>query len=44
MDFCKQHMADYALPHRIVFVDEFPHTKMGKVDFVKLENRINGRN
>lgn len=42
-NFCKQHMADYALPHRIVFVDEFPHTKMGKVDFVKLEKIMNGR-
>jgi len=43
-DFCKQHMADYAMPHRIVFLDEFPYTKMGKVDFLKLENMMNGRN
>ena len=41
MDFCKHHMAEFALPHRIVFVDEFPRTKMGKVDFVQLENRLN---
>jgi len=43
-DFCKQHMADYAMPHRIAFVNEFPYTKMGKVDFLKLENMMNGLN
>lgn len=41
IDFCKDHMADYSLPYRISFVDEFPYTKMGKVDFVKLEKIMN---
>ena len=41
MEFCKQNMADYALPHRILFVEEFPLTKMGKTDYVTLEKSIN---
>lgn len=41
MDFCRQNMAEYALPHRILFVDEFPLTKMGKTDFLALEKAIN---
>lgn len=41
MDFCKQHMADYALPRRIAFVEHFPTTKMGKVDFIALEEMMN---
>lgn len=43
MNFCREHMADYALPHRLIFVNDFPHTNMGKVDYLKLENSINGR-
>lgn len=40
-DYCKQNIADYALPHRIIFVDEFPLTKMGKTDYLTLEKAIN---
>lgn len=41
MDFCKLNMADYALPNRIIFVDHFPLTKLGKTDYVALEKAIN---
>ena len=43
LQHCKQHIAEYALPAQIVFVDEFPKTKMGKTDFKTLEDRINNR-
>lgn len=39
--FCRQNMADYALPHRILFVEEFPLTRMGKIDYLALEKSIN---
>ena len=41
LDYCKQNIADYALPNRVIFVDEFPLTKMGKTDYVALEKAIN---
>lgn len=41
MNFCRQNMAEYALPYRILFVDEFPLTKMGKTDYLALEKAIN---
>lgn len=43
MEYCRRNMAEYALPRRIDFVDEFPRTKLGKVDFRALEKRMNGR-
>ena len=41
MQFCRRNMAEYALPQRILFVDKFPLTKMGKTDYVELEKAIN---
>ncbi|MBO5395445.1 MAG: acyl--CoA ligase [Clostridia bacterium] len=43
LDHCRQNIAEYAFPSQIVFVDEFPKTKMGKIDFKNLEDRINNR-
>ena len=43
MKHCKENLAEYSLPRKIIFIDEFPKTKMGKVDFKELENRINKR-
>lgn len=43
MKCCRENMADYSLPHRICFVEDFPHTKMGKIDYLKLENMMNER-
>ena len=40
MNFCKLHMAEFSLPHRIEFIEEFPKTRMGKVDFIQLEQRM----
>lgn len=33
---CKNHIAKYALPRDIVFIDELPKTKVGKVDYNKI--------
>lgn len=43
MTHCKKHLAEYSLPRKIVFIDEFPKTKMGKVSFKALEDKINNR-
>lgn len=43
MKHCRENVAEYALPTQIIFTDEFPKTKMGKVDFKTLEDRINNR-
>ncbi len=32
----KQYLAKYEIPREIVFVDDLPKTKLGKVDFIKL--------
>ena len=42
-EHCRKHLAEYSQPKKIVFVDEFPKTKMGKADFRALENRINNK-
>ncbi len=42
-EFCKEKLAGYSQPKKIIFVDEFPKTKMGKIDFKNLEDRINNR-
>ena len=43
MAHCKKHLAEYSLPRKIIFIDEFPKTKMGKVNFKALEDKINNR-
>ncbi len=35
-DFCSTAIAKYAMPKEIEFIDEFPKTKVGKVDFKAL--------
>lgn len=42
MECCKNNLAEYSLPHEIVFRDEIPVTNMGKVDYLSLEKEING--
>ena len=39
---CKERLAAYSVPTRIVFMDSLPLTKMGKTDYVKLEREANG--
>lgn len=38
---CEQHLAEYAIPTDYKFVDEFPRTAVGKVDYVAMENENN---
>lgn len=38
-DHCARHIAAYALPREIVFVDSLPETGLGKTDYRKLEDR-----
>ena len=42
-EYCKEKLAGYSQPKKIIFIEEFPKTKMGKVDFKSLEDRINNR-
>ena len=42
MECCKNNLAEYSLPHEIIFRDEIPVTNMGKVDYLSLEKEING--
>lgn len=37
-DFCRKHIAVYALPREIEFCNGFPHTKIGKIDYKEMEN------
>lgn len=43
INHCKDNLAEYSVPRKIVFADSFPKTKMGKVDFRLLEDKINNR-
>ena len=35
---CKEKLADYQIPIDIMIVDELPLTKVGKIDYLTLEN------
>ncbi len=39
---CKENLSEYSVPHELIIRDELPVTKMGKVDYVALQNEING--
>ncbi len=43
MAHCKKNLAEYSMPRKIIFTDEFPKTKMGKTSFKSLEDKINNR-
>ncbi len=36
-EFCRQHLARYKVPKRIIFTDALPHSPYGKVEKVKLK-------
>ena len=40
MEFCKKNLAKYMVPHDFVYRKKLPKTKIGKVDFKKLESDI----
>ena len=39
-DYCKKNLAKYMVPHDFVYRKKLPKTKIGKVDFKKLESDI----
>ena len=41
IDYCKQHIAQYALPREVEFRTELPKTLVGKVAYRKLEEEAN---
>lgn len=41
MNYCKKNLAKYMVPKEIVFRKQLPKTKLGKVDFSKLQNDTN---
>ena len=34
---CQQSLIKYAVPHEITFIKEMPRTKMGKIDYNRIE-------
>lgn len=38
LDFCRKKMRHHYCPHKIIFVDELPTNKNGKIDRIKLRN------
>lgn len=38
---CKKRLSDYAVPTKIVFREDLPLTKMGKIDITRIENELN---
>lgn len=38
--YCKKNLAKYMVPHEFVYRKKLPKTKLGKVDFKKLESDI----
>lgn len=41
MKSCRQLLAQYSLPHEIVFCDSLPVTNLGKTDYITLEKEMN---
>lgn len=39
-DYCKKHLAKYMMPYEFVYRKKLPTTKLGKVDFKKLQSDI----
>lgn len=44
LDYCREHIASYAMPYEIEFRDDLPKTLVGKVAYRQLEDEFNGRN
>lgn len=41
-EYCKNNLAKYMVPHEFVYRKKLPKTKLGKVDFQKLQSDIGG--
>ena len=42
-EHCQKNLAEFSQPQKIIFTDDFPKTKMGKVNFKSLEDKINNK-
>ena len=40
--FCREHLASYKVPRRVVFVESFPQNALGKIQKAKLRERLCG--
>ena len=43
MECCRKSLAEYSLPHEIIFRDSLPVTNLGKIDYKSLEKEINSK-
>ena len=43
LDYCRKHVAKYAMPYDIEFREELPKTLVGKVAYRKLEEEANAQ-
>lgn len=41
LDACKQNVAEFAMPREVIFQEELPRTRMGKIDFKKITADMN---
>lgn len=41
MDRCRVSLAEYSLPHEIMYMDSLPMTNLGKIDYLTLEQEVN---
>lgn len=41
--FCKKRMANYKVPHEVIFFDNFPTTPMGKIQKFKLKEMLSNK-
>lgn len=44
LEYCREHIAKYAMPYTIEFRDDLPKTLVGKVDYRKLEEECAAQN
>ena len=42
--YCEDNLAKYMIPKKIIVVNEFPKTLVGKIDYKELEKKYNGDN
>ena len=41
LDACKKNVAEFAMPREVIFKEELPRTRMGKIDFKKITADMN---
>ena len=43
LDACKKNVAEFAMPREVIFKEELPRTRMGKIDFKKITADMNAK-